>query len=292
MRRRWRASPGGFPGRPSPGAWFAPSTITGSPSRSGAADARPVGGRPGGEGRERRPRRRDGLGDTASTDVEDWYARLLARHPQLEVRGVLGPWALVDRYVKNGPHPGLHPLPVRPLARARSTGTGRAWTARSTSPPVWPACSTASSSTRVLRRRPRRTASRCCMDVRDKTQQWCFDTYQRPVQPADALHAGPAGTPHPRPGHRPEGAHGVWLRRTDPAAAMSGSSRPRRSSGWNGGDEFKTTRLVHHLRPLPDGHQLVHEPAGPDGRAPEGRSAQVQAVSTRERSTGATAAAP
>ena len=39
--------------------------------------------------------------------------------------------------------------------------------------------------------------------------------------------------------------------------------------GWNGGDEFKTHGLVHALRPHPDRHGLVHQPAGPDGRQPK-----------------------
>src|SRR5437899_7945159 len=50
----------------------------------------------------------DGRGDemvwvgTDNVDVEDWFARLLRRHPQLEMRGVFDPWTLVDRYAKQG----------------------------------------------------------------------------------------------------------------------------------------------------------------------------------------------
>src|ERR1700704_759058 len=45
----------------------------------------------------------DGRGDemvwvgTDNVDTEDWLARVRKRHPQLEMRGVLDPWALVER---------------------------------------------------------------------------------------------------------------------------------------------------------------------------------------------------
>src|SRR6266511_870133 len=39
---------------------------------------------------------------TDHVDVEDWFARLMKRHPQQEMRGVLDPWALVERYAKRG----------------------------------------------------------------------------------------------------------------------------------------------------------------------------------------------
>jgi hypothetical protein len=39
---------------------------------------------------------------TDHADLEHWYDRLLARRPQLQVRGVLRPWELVDRYVQQG----------------------------------------------------------------------------------------------------------------------------------------------------------------------------------------------
>src|SRR5262245_46600749 len=39
---------------------------------------------------------------TDNVDVEDWLARLLKRHPQLDMRGVFDPWPLVDRYLKQG----------------------------------------------------------------------------------------------------------------------------------------------------------------------------------------------
>jgi hypothetical protein len=39
---------------------------------------------------------------TDHADLEHWYDRLLVRRPQLQVRGVLRPRDLVDRYVKQG----------------------------------------------------------------------------------------------------------------------------------------------------------------------------------------------
>src|SRR6185503_8923892 len=50
----------------------------------------------------------NGLGDemvwvgTGNRDVEDWLARRLKQHPQLEMRGIFDPWALVERYAKRG----------------------------------------------------------------------------------------------------------------------------------------------------------------------------------------------
>jgi hypothetical protein len=33
-----------------------------------------------------------------NVDVEDWFARVPRRHPQVELRGTFGPWDLVERY--------------------------------------------------------------------------------------------------------------------------------------------------------------------------------------------------
>src|SRR4030095_2719306 len=37
-----------------------------------------------------------------NVDVEDWFARLFQRYPQLHMRGMFSPWGLVDRYTKQG----------------------------------------------------------------------------------------------------------------------------------------------------------------------------------------------
>src|SRR5436190_3060972 len=39
---------------------------------------------------------------TNNEDEEDWLARLLKRHPQLQTRGVVDSWTLVERYAKQG----------------------------------------------------------------------------------------------------------------------------------------------------------------------------------------------
>jgi hypothetical protein len=39
---------------------------------------------------------------TDNIDIEDWFARLLKRQPQPELRGTFALWDLVDRYSKQG----------------------------------------------------------------------------------------------------------------------------------------------------------------------------------------------
>src|SRR5947207_1673408 len=40
--------------------------------------------------------------NSSNENLEDWYARFLAAHPNLKQRGTFGAWELVDRYAKRG----------------------------------------------------------------------------------------------------------------------------------------------------------------------------------------------
>ena len=67
---------------------------------------------------------------TDHADLEDWYGRLLAGHPQIEARGVLRPWELVDRYVKQAASSRATSSTAATHRRASSTSHGREWIAR------------------------------------------------------------------------------------------------------------------------------------------------------------------
>src|SRR5882757_10819680 len=40
--------------------------------------------------------------ETGNENLEDWYARWLAKHPNLKLSGDFGPWELVDRFANRG----------------------------------------------------------------------------------------------------------------------------------------------------------------------------------------------
>jgi hypothetical protein len=110
-------------------------------------------------------------------DLEKWYARLLARYPDLSTPGAYEPWDLVDRYTKQGIIKGYI------LYRSdKSKGENNA--AR---PGMNCSVNVATSLAGLLdgiivdedlEKEAKAHGLKLLLDVREKTQRWCFQTYQ------------------------------------------------------------------------------------------------------------------
>jgi hypothetical protein len=181
------------------------------------------------------------VGIEDNVDVEDWFSRLLRRHPQLELRGTFGPWELVDRYVKQGLIKGYI------LYRAdRSQGQ-----LNQHRPGMDCSVNVATSLAGLLdgilvdeSLEPEAKARGLTrlLDVRDKTQTWCFQTYQ------DRFNRRMVCTQDPR---KPNVRDLAIAQRTlvvygyaEPVPTVMQWLDPLSPIlGWNGGDEFKTTEM-------------------------------------------------
>jgi hypothetical protein len=192
----------------------------------------------------------EGLGDemvwveSGNVDGEDWFARLLKRHPQVEMRGVFDFWDLVDRFTKRGIIKGY-------ILYRFDRSKGKLNDHR-----VGMDCSVnvATSLAGILdgimvdeslQPQAEKHGLKMLMDVRDKDQAWCFATYKdrfnrrmlctqdpRKINTRDLAVAQKAFTVY---GYDPPMAAAMeWLEPLSPIL------------GWNGGDEFKTTEMSTH----------------------------------------------
>jgi hypothetical protein len=178
--------------------------------------------------------------DTPSTDVEDWYVRMLRRRPTLEVRGVLDPWALVDRYQKRGVIRGY--ILYRTDTSRGNVAEHRAGIDNS----VNVATSLAGLLGGVivdesLEPQARQHGLDRLLDVRDKTQAWCFASYR------DRFNRRMLVTQDPRSPQIRDLAiayKALTVYGSDPTveAALKWLEPPAPIMGWNGGDELETTR--------------------------------------------------
>jgi hypothetical protein len=176
-----------------------------------------------------------------NVDVEDWFARLLQRHPHLEMRGVFGPWDLVDRYAKQGLIKGYI------LYRSDSSkGEDNAHR-----PGMDCSVNVATSLAGLLdgiivdeslEGAAKAHGLKLLMDVRDRSQAWCFETYK------DLFNRRMVCTQDPR---KPNVRDLAIAQKT---LVVYGYAEPVPTVmkwldslspilGWNGGDEFKTTEM-------------------------------------------------
>ena len=201
---------------------------------------------------------------TDHADLEHWYDRLLARRPQLQVRGVLRPWELVDRYVQQGIIKGY-------IVYAWDSSAGALCTFRpgmdcsvnvatSLAGPFGRDCGRAE-----LGERGQGTRSENALGRSRQDPGVVFCDLPASVQPPYAVRPGSQNRPGPRFGDCPAG-----VRRLRPGRASSGGNGVARTAFADPRLERWRRRvpgdaIVEHLRPCPDGNQLVHQPAGPDG---------------------------
>lgn len=177
---------------------------------------------------------------TGNADVERWYARLLAARPSPAVRGTFAPWDLVDRFRRRGVIKGYI------LYRLDASRGGLNEHRPGMDLSVNVATSLAGLLGGVLideglEARAKAHGLGLLLDARDKTQAWCFAEYkgrlnrrllctQDPRKPnvRDLAVAQRALTLYGGDGTVVEALK--WLEPLSPVV------------GWNGGDEFATTR--------------------------------------------------
>jgi hypothetical protein len=179
---------------------------------------------------------------TGHVDLEHWYDRLLVRRPQLEVRGTLRPWELVDRYVKRGIIKGyiLYTWDESPgeLCMFRQ--------GMDCSVNVATSLAGVLDGILVEQRLEKEAMSRglkMLSDARRKTQQWCFDTYKQHLNrrllcaqdPKIALARDMAIAHKAFTVYGPDEPLRTAMQWLEPLSPIL---------GWSGGnDEFQATRL-------------------------------------------------
>src|SRR5258705_77004 len=178
---------------------------------------------------------------TDNVDVEDWLARLLKRYPQVEMRGVFDPWTLVYRYTKRGIIKGSS------LYRADASKGA----INEHRPGMDCSVNVATSLAGILdgiivdealEAQAQQHGLKRLIDVRDKSQAWCFETYREQFRRTMVCAQDPR-KPNVRDlaiAHKAFTSYGYdaptpavmsWLKPLSPVL------------GWNGGDEFKTTEM-------------------------------------------------
>lgn len=178
---------------------------------------------------------------TTNPDIEAWYAALLRRQPSLRVREVTDLWDLVGQYKRQGLIKGY-------LLYRSDSSRGNLNDHR---PGMDPSVNVATTLCGLLggilvdeRLEPeaKKAGLQLLVDARDKTQAWCFATYK------DQLNRRMLCVQDPKKPHARD------LAIAHRAFTMYGGDEPLQDAlqwleplspilGWNGGDEFETTKL-------------------------------------------------
>ncbi|MBS0265500.1 MAG: hypothetical protein JSS02_26445 [Planctomycetes bacterium] len=207
---------------------------------------------------------------TGNLDCEAWYSAFLREHADLEYRGEFDTWDLVDRFVQRGLIKGY-------ILYAQDTSAGEINDHRQgMNRSVNVATSLAGLLDGILideslEAEARGKGLKLLLDVRDKSQAWCFQNYQ------DQFHRRLLVAQDPRKPHLRD------LAIAHRALVLYGNDEPTEAAlkwleplsviaGWNGGDEFRTTQLSSiygHLQTATDWcHNLPVLMAGTHQTAP------------------------
>jgi hypothetical protein len=179
--------------------------------------------------------------NNGNVDLEEWYARLLAAHPELTSSGPLGPWELVDRYAKRGVVKGYILFRLD-----QSRGEINAYR-----PGMDYSVNVATSLAGVLggilvdeeiENEAKAHGLKRLLDVRAKTQRWCFQTYQDQFSRRMLCTQDPR-KPHVRDLAIAQKAFTVYGQEEPTPTALKWIEPLSPILGWNGGDEFTTTDL-------------------------------------------------
>ncbi len=178
--------------------------------------------------------------DNANQDDERWYARLLAQHPGLASLGTFAPWDLVDRYAGRGLIKGY--ILYR---RDRSVGDDHPGRLNGS---VNVATSLAGILDAIIVDEDLEPAARThglklLLDARDKTPQWCFDTYRSQFNRRMLCTQDPR-KPHVRDLAIAHQVFTLYGPAEPLAAAMAWLEPLSPILGWNGGDEYDNTDLA------------------------------------------------
>ena len=179
--------------------------------------------------------------DNGNIDLDDWLARWRTRHPQVKSSARLAPWELVDRFARVGIVKGY--ILYRTDSSRGELNSYRPSMDRS----INVATSLAGLLDGVmveenLEKQARMHGLKLLMDVREKSQAWCFQTYREQFNRRMLCTQDPQ-KPHVRD-----------LAIAQRAFTLYGGDEPLRPAmawleplspilGWNGGDEFASTDL-------------------------------------------------
>ena len=178
---------------------------------------------------------------TDNIDIEDWFARLLKRQPQLEVRGTFALWDLVDRYAGKGIIKGY-------ILYRYDHSKGALSEHR---PAMDCSVNVATSLAGLLdgiivdesiEAEARRHGLKLLADARGKTQAWCFRTYRSQFNRHMLCTQDPQKS-NVRDLAIAQKTLTVFGDAKPMAAAMAWLEPPSPVLGWNGADEFETTRM-------------------------------------------------
>lgn len=175
-----------------------------------------------------------------NTDYEDWYERMLGKQ-LYEVRGTFTPWELVKRFADKGMIEGY-------ILYSYDVSEGDFNDHR---PGMDLSINVATSLAGLMKgivveesleSQAKAMGLKLLFDARDKSQQWCFDTYK------DQFNRKVMGTQDPRKPHIRDFiiAHKAFIfyGYDEPAeTAMEWLEAPAPIIGWNGGDERESTLM-------------------------------------------------
>jgi len=174
-------------------------------------------------------------------DLEKWYARLLAAHPGLATPGTYEPWDLVDRYTRRGVIKGYI------LYRGdKSKGENNA-----DRPGMNCSVNIATSLAGLLdgiivdedlEKEAKTHGLKLLLDVREKTQLWCFQTYKNQFNSRMLCFQDPR-IPHARDLAIAQKVFTAYGKDESTRLAMAWLQPLSPILGWNCGDEFETTDL-------------------------------------------------
>jgi hypothetical protein len=180
---------------------------------------------------------------TGNPDGEAWYAAVIARPAPAGpvVRGDYGPWELVDRYAKRGIVKGY--IVYRADRSAGNLNEHRSRMDLS----VNVATSLAGILDGVIVEESLEADARAhglerLLDARDKTQAWCFETYRDRFNRRLLCTQDPL-KPHVRDLAIAQRALTIYGPDAPLTEAMAWLEPLTPVLGWNGGDEFETTKL-------------------------------------------------
>jgi len=179
--------------------------------------------------------------DNGNVDLEDWFARWLASHPEVNQTDTLKPWDLVDRYVKRGVIKGYI---LYRLDRSRGELNDHR-------PNIDCSVNVATSLAGLLdciiiaeelEVEAKGHGLTLLMDVRERTQAWCFQTFRGQFNRHLLCTQDPA-KPHVRDLAIAQKVFTTYGNSELTVSAMAWLEPLSPILGWNGGDEFEATDL-------------------------------------------------
>jgi hypothetical protein len=179
--------------------------------------------------------------DNGNADLEDWFSRWRAMHPNIKQSGSYGPWELVDRFAKQGVIKGY-------ILYRRDQSRGDLNSYR---PGMDSSVNVATSLAGILHgiivdeeleKEANGHGLKRLLDVRGKTEAWCFQTYRDQFNRAILCTQDPK-KPHIRDLAISQKAFTVFGNDEPTPLALAWLEPLSPILGWNGGDEFVTTDL-------------------------------------------------